>query len=334
MCNIWKMKPKNELSFEEWEKAMEDPIFRNIEALTISGGEATMHPKFLEIIELFINSMPKLYSLGLITNGFMTDFIVGRVEKLAQVCQDRGIHLSLSVSVDGAEKMHGDIRRIPDAFKKSTATLLAFKKMQQKFKNISVGSGSLILKQNLFDLEKTEAWFKNNKIPLNFQIVGFHETFVRNLDTQKDVDFDTKQKNKLFEVLEKLSKMGSIRNLRSYYWRDILHMYRDGKPRSTPCPFLKDQFVIDSFGDVYYCLSERPIGNFRGGKRISGIYYDKDNLQFRKNMPKTSCPGCNSGCNVGYALAKDAKKFLWFKLTGRPWYGLKDYVWNSWIHRK
>lgn len=326
MCNIWKMKPKNELSFQEWEKAMEDPIFRNIEALTISGGEATMHPKFLEIIELFINSMPKLYSLGLITNGFMTDFIVGRVEKLAQVCQDRGIHLSLSVSVDGDGKMHEDIRRIPDAFKKSTATLLAFKKMQERFKNISVGSGSLILKQNLFDLEKTEQWFKNNKIPLNFQIVGFHETFVRNLDTQKDVDFETKQKHKLFEVLEKLSKMGSIRNLRSYYWRDLLHMYRDGKSRSTPCPFLKDQFVIDSFGDVYYCLSERAIGNFRGGKRISDIYYNKDNLQFRKNMPKTSCVKCNSGCNVGYALAKDAKKYLWFRFSGRPWYGVKDAV--------
>lgn len=334
MCNIWKMKPKNELSFDEWENALKDPIFSNIEALTISGGEATMHPKFLELIELFINSMPRLYSLGLITNGFMTDFIVGRVEKLAQVCQDRGIHLSLSVSVDGAGKMHEDIRRIPDAFKKSTATLLAFKKMQEKFKNISVGSGSLIVKQNLFDLEKTEEWFKNNNIPLNFQIVGFHDTFVRNLDTQKDVDFETKQKNKLFEVLEKLSNMGSIRNLRSYYWRDLLHMYRDGKPRSTPCPFLKDQFVIDSFGDVYYCLSERPIGNFRGGERISDIYYDKDNLQFRKNMPKTSCPGCNSGCNVGYALAKDAKKYLWFRLTGRPWYGVKDYVRHFRIHRE
>ena len=104
------------------------------------------------------------------------------------------------------------------------------------------------------------------------------------LETKKNVDFVSKQKNKLFEVLEKLAIRGSVRNLRSYYWKDLLHMYRDGKSRSTPCPFLKDQFVIDSFGDVYYCLSERPIGNFRGGKRISDIYYDKDNLQFL-------CPG-------------------------------------------
>jgi MoaA/NifB/PqqE/SkfB family radical SAM enzyme len=326
MCNIWKMKPKNELSFSEWELAMGDPIFRNIEALTISGGEATMHPKFLEIIELFIDSMPKLYSLGLITNGFMTDFIVQRVEKLAKICKEKSIHLSLSVSVDGAGKKHEDIRRIPDAFKKSTATLLAFKKLQNKYKDISVGSGSLILKQNLFDLEKTEEWFKNNKISLNFQIVGFHETFVNNLETKKNVDFASKQKNKLFEVLEKLAIRGSVRNLRSYYWKDLLHMYRDGKSRSTPCPFLKDQFVIDSFGDVYYCLSERPIGNFRTGKTVSSIYFDKDNLNFHQNMKKNSCPKCNSGCNVGYALAKDAKKYLWFRLTGRPWYGLKDAI--------
>lgn len=326
MCNIWKMKPKNELSFLEWKKAMEDPIFRNIEALTISGGEATMHPKFLEIIELFIDSMPKLYSLGLITNGFMTDFIVQRVDKLARICQGKGIHLSLSVSVDGAGKMHEDIRRIPDAFKKSTATLLAFKKLQEKYKDISVGSGSLILKQNLFDIERTEEWFKNNKIPLNFQIVGFHETFVNNLETKKSVDFVSKQKSRLFEVFENLAVRGPIRNLRSYYWKDLLHMYRDGKSRSTPCPFLKDQFVIDSFGDVYYCLSERPIGNFRGGKNISQIYFDRDNINFRNQMKKKSCPKCNSGCNVDTALAKDAKKYLWFRLTGRPWYGLKDVI--------
>lgn len=326
MCNIWKMKPKNELSFGEWQKAMGDPIFRNIEALTISGGEATMHPQFLEIIELFVKSMPRLYSLGLITNGFMTDFIVKRVEKLAEICKKRGIHLSLSVSVDGVGKMHEDIRRIPEAFKKSTATLLAFKKMQEKYKDISVGSGSLILKQNLFDIEKTEEWFKNNKIPLNFQIVGFHETFVNNLETKKSVDFASRQRNKLFEVLEKLAVRGSIRNLRAYYWKDLLFMYRDGKSRSTPCPFLKDQFVIDSFGDVYYCLSERPIGNFRDGRQISRIYFDKDNIHFRNQMKKNSCPKCNSGCNVGYALAKDAKKYLWFRLTGRPWYGLKDAI--------
>jgi len=334
MCNIWKMKPKNELSFEEWKKMMADPIFGSIEAVTISGGEATMHPQFLELAELFLDSMPKLYSLGLITNGFMTDFIVPRVEKLAQMCQKRKIHLSLSVSIDGIGKKHEDIRRIPNAFKRSTATLFGFKKLQQKYPDISIGSGSLILRQNLAEVNKVEKWFRDHKLPLNFQIVGFHDAFVNNMETEKDLNFVSRQKRELFRVLEKLSRPKSWGDLRSYYWKDLLHMYRDKKPRSTPCPFLKDQFVVDSFGDVYYCLSERPIGNCRNGKSVSDIYYDPQNLAFRRRMPATSCRGCNSGCNVGYAIAKDAKKFLWFKLTGRPWYGLKDYVRNSWIHRK
>lgn len=337
MCNIWRVKPKNELTLSEWKKVMKDPIFSNIEALTISGGEASMHPQFLELAELFLTSMPRLYSLGLITNGFMTDFIVRRVKQLAELCQQKGIHLSLSVSVDGIGNKHDAIRRIPGAFQKSMATLSAFKKLQKEYKNISIGVGSLILRQNLADVREVEKWFQRQRIPLNFQIVGFHKAFVNNLETKKDVDFQKRQRQILFSVLKRLSIPRAWIDARSYYWRDLLGMYRDGKPRTTPCPFLMDQFVIDSFGDVYYCLSEHPIGNFRKRHSVSEIYFSPKNLKFRQGMITRACPSCNSGCNVGYALMKDAKKLAWFRLTGRPWYGLADYidyVRNSRFYRK
>ena len=89
-------------------------------------------------------------------------------------------------------------------------------------------------------------WFEKNKIPMSFQIVGFHDTFVNNLETQQDLDFVKKQKIQLVKALKKLSKPKSLGDFSAYYWRDLLGMYRDGKPRTTPCPFQKDQFVLDS----------------------------------------------------------------------------------------
>jgi MoaA/NifB/PqqE/SkfB family radical SAM enzyme len=320
MCNIWKMRPKNELSFPEWQKIMNDPIFKNIEVLTLSGGEATLHPELTKLAELFVNSMPKLYSLSIITNGFMTDFIVKKVAELAELCKKRKIHLSVSVSIDGINKMHEVVRKIPNAFKKSSDTLLALKKLQKQY-DFSLGSGSLIFRKNLSETETVEKWFKKNKLSLSFQIIGFHETFVNNLETQNNLDFTTDQKDELGKVLKNLAKGRSWNNLRSYYWVDLWNMYMKGKPRTTPCPFLVDQFVLDSFGDVYYCLSERKIGNCRERKSVSDIYYHPKNLGFRKNLPNFACKKCNSGCNVGYAIAKDFKKFAWFKLTGRLWYG-------------
>jgi hypothetical protein len=85
---------------------------------------------------------------------------------------------------------------------------------------------------------------------------------------------------------------------------------------------LKDDFVIDSLGDVYYCLSVQPIGNFIKEKRSVGeIYSDPKNISFRKNLPKTACKNCNSGCNVTQGIAFDAKRYIWYKLIGRLWPG-------------
>ena len=325
MCNIWQVRPKNEMSFEEWEKVMKDPVFKTIEALTISGGEATLHPKFFELSELFVKSMPKLYQLNVITNGFMTDYIVERVKKLITLCKQNNVHLNISVSIDGIGKVHEDIRRIPNAFEKSSRTLLELKKLQKKH-DFSIGSGSLLLRQNLDKIDDVKKWFKKNDIPLNFQIVGFHETFVDNLETQKDLDFKATQNKLLIKTLQKLAKSEKKLDFQSYYWKDLIGMYRDGLPRTTPCPFQKDQFVLDSWGDVYYCLSVPKIGNCRKTGNVSRIYYGKKNEAYRKKLTNTACLKCNSGCNVPYAMAKDAKKFAWYKLTGKPWYGLKTSI--------
>jgi hypothetical protein len=94
-------------------------------------------------------------------------------------------------------------------------------------------------------------------------------------------------------------------------------MYKEKNPRTTPCPFLLDAFSLDSLGDVYYCLSQRKIGNCRYGKSVSDIYYDKRNIDYRKRMANNFCLRCNSGCFVTSAIAKDFKKILWYFLTDK-----------------
>ena len=120
MCNIWKMRPKNELSLTEWSSIINDPIFKNIEALDITGGEPTLRKDFIQILTLFIQSMPKLHTVTLVSNGFSTTHIVTTVERLAIICRQYNIHLSVNISIDGVGEMHQTIRRIPNAFKKST----------------------------------------------------------------------------------------------------------------------------------------------------------------------------------------------------------------------
>lgn len=321
MCNIWKMKPKNELSYQEWQRLMTDPIFNKTRKLSITGGEATLHPEFEKTILLFINSMPKLKKISLVSNGFATKLIVKKIKAIAKICQLRGIALYITISLDGVSKMHEKIRRVPNAFKLTTKTILELKKLESEL-GFSVNGASLVLKNNLTEVDKIKKWYGDHQINYNFQIVGFHPTYVNNLDTQKGVDFN-KNDLRLFKFLSQMSKMKSWLNFRAYYWRDLLAMYKEGRPRTTPCPFLRDQFSIDSLGKVYYCFSTKSIGNWRKEKSINKIYFNKKNVAFRKKIKSSACLSCNSGCNVSGAIIRDVKKYLWFKITGKPLYKTK-----------
>ena len=100
----------------------------------------------------------------------------------------------------------------------------------------------------------------------------------------------------------------------SFYWNDMYKMYKNNERRNTPCVFLKEGLVIDAIGDIYYCLSTKPIGNFIKEKRsISKIYFDPKNIKLRDDFWMTNCKYCNSGCEVTKTIAYDFKKYFFFK---------------------
>ncbi len=321
MCNIWQMKPKNELGLKEWRKVMEDEIFGDIRNLTISGGEIFLYQELVETVKLFIESMPKLRRLVLNTNGFLPRVIEGKVIKIAEYCQKKKIKLAVNISIDGVGEVHGKLRRVEKAFEKAFETWRLINKISKRYE-ISLGISSLLLRQNVAHFEEMKEWMKKNKMKGNFQIVGFLEGFLNNYQSKKSLDINEKIKKDFLGVLENIRDEQKGWGIMKYYWEDMIAMYRDNKDRTTPCPFLKDDFVIDSLGDVYYCLSVRPIGNFMKEKRTVGeIYFDKKNISFRKKLPFGACRKCNSACNVANSLAFDTKRYIWYRVSGQLWPG-------------
>ncbi|HUS60174.1 MAG TPA: radical SAM protein [Nevskiaceae bacterium] len=319
MCHIWKVKPKNELSFREWQRIMRDQIFSSTERLTITGGEPTLHPELVKLARLFISSMPQLQFLVLVTNGFLTDRTISLVKTLAKLSQGRGINFTVSVSLDGIGKMHDEIRGVPKAFEKTSSTILGLKELQAKY-HFWLNVAGVAHRKNLYHIKDIQQWCQRRGIDFNLQLVGFHKSYVQNIEKKQELDFRENDKEYLHSILKKLSRPSFRRDLRywlkCYYWNDMLALYRGGR-RTTPCPFVLDAFVLDSLGDVYYCLSERKIGNCRQGKSVSEIYYHPKNLKFRRRLAKSACLKCNSACFVTSAIAKDFKKFIWYYFTRR-----------------
>lgn len=310
------MRTENEMSLLEWQKIMKDGLFLNIERLTIAGGEPFLHPQLIELTKIFLDSMPKLQSLTLITNGFLTDLIVSQTEKLIQLTRKRQINFSISVSLDGIGKLHDELRGTRGAFKKTKSTILALKSLKEKY-HFWLGVAGLVCHNNLKKISLVKDWCYKESIPFNYQLVGFHETYVQNINEKNKLDFTRKERGFLLKLLKRLGQGHSFKELESYYWQDMHRLYKNGSSRSTPCPFLLDAFAVDSLGDVYYCLSERKIGNCRKGGEISEIYYKQSNLAFRRQLSKTACLKCNSACFIRSGIKKDFKKYFWFYLAGR-----------------
>jgi MoaA/NifB/PqqE/SkfB family radical SAM enzyme len=321
MCNIWQMPERDELDVPGFSRLLDDPLFHPIERLTLAGGEPSLRRDLTALTELFMDRMPHLASLTLVTNGLAVERILADSEALLALCSERGIRFNVSVSLDGVGMIHDEMRGVPGAFDRVERCLMGLKELQVSAQvPFWLGASCVITRKNLYHLRELQDWCQERGIELGFQLVGFHETYVANIEQRGDLDFDEADRDYLFGFLQELASDRSPSNFLAYYWNDMLAMYRDGHTRQTPCPFAIDSFVIDAYGDMYYCLSERKIGNCLArmqedpalSQPCSAIYYDPDNLAFREELTRTACQRCNSGCFVNVGIKKDLKKYLLF----------------------
>jgi hypothetical protein len=195
--------------------------------------------------------------------------------------------------------------------------------LEKQYSCLSLFVGVLLMRQNLRTVKRLTYWLEKHAYQYTWQIVGFHDTYVRNLDTEDSVNFRSQDWPLLSKFLKKLAKPKHLLDFNAYYWADILSMYSKKTHRSTPCPFLVDSVVMDAYGQLYWCFSSQPIGqvfNQETAKltgNLSDVFFEPSNLKKRQEMKKKDCLHCNSACNTYEAIRDQAFKFIYFRLTGK-----------------
>ncbi len=323
MCNIWQMPKLRELSLKEWKILVKDPFLSNLRSLDLTGGEALLHPEFSVILSLFINNLPKLKKISLVTNGFISKSGFKKLEKIVKLCQEKEINLIISVSLDDYADGHQKIRGVSRAFDRVKLSLKKIRDLEKQYSCLSLFVGVLLMRQNLRTVKRLTHWLEKHAYQYTWQIVGFHDTYVRNLDTEDKVNFRSQDWPLLIRFLKKIAKPKHFLDFNAYYWADILSMYSKKTNRSTPCPFLVDSVVIDAYGQLYWCFSSQPIGQVfdqkttKLSKTLSEVFFKASNFKKRRQMRKKDCLHCNSSCNTYEAIRDQAFKFIYFRLTGK-----------------
>ena len=160
-CNIWRKKPVNELTTEEF-----DRVFRSLGRapywFTFSGGEPFLRRDLEDLcLSAYRHCQPAIINIP--SNGLLHKQIPDRVAEIARRCPDSQVIINLSL--DGVGERHDEIRGIPGNFDR---VIDAFHKVKSiGAPNLTVGLHTVISVFNLAEFQDVYA-FVNDLQPDSF----------------------------------------------------------------------------------------------------------------------------------------------------------------------
>lgn len=313
MCNIWALPRKQELSLQQIGRLLSDKLFRGIEVVNITGGEPTLREDLVQITRALIHMLPELKKITLTTNALDTVRVVNSCVEIAQFCNKRGIDFLIEASLDGIGKTHDAVRNVPNAFRKVSETIFKIKQLS-KIHHFRLGVNTVITPINLHGIRDVYKWCRRHDINAFFTVASISENYFSNIGKQflKITDED---KEYLIGFLDRLLEEKSPLNFLAYYYHDLIRMIRDRQQRTTPCVFAMDAFILDAYGDMYYCMKGKKIGNCLR-RSCSDIYFDPKNLAHRRKIIEKECPKCFINCFSSIALGKELANYVRFLLGG------------------
>ncbi len=301
-CNIWKMKPRDELTLDEIRTFFRrSPGFLWVD---LTGGEPTLRKDFPDICQAVVDECPDLLLLHFPTNGYLTDKVVAAAE--AVVRRRRGRRrpekLIVTVSTDGDETTNDAIRGVEGGWRRQIETFRALRAMP----GVDVVLGMTLSAANV-DHYPVAFAAAARAIPglkhKEFHVNIVHESphYLGNMDLGLRRALD---REKLAQATEQYRHLrGLSRSPVGYLERAYLSRVRGFlETGRTPmrCHALSASCFIDSWGNVFPCtIYDRKVGSLREVEYdLSRIWRTVDADRLQQEIWQYDCPQCWTPCEA------------------------------------
>jgi MoaA/NifB/PqqE/SkfB family radical SAM enzyme len=321
MCNIWKdAQEVVDLPMEDWIRLLSSPLFSDLRELDVTGGDPFLRKDLLELINglshLKDDSLRKIRSVAITTNGFLTDCILEFTEKMVETLGQRGIDLVMVCAMDGVGEIHDKIRNYKDAWTTVNNTIQGLKHFRRTKKNLVIGLKTTVVPHNVDQLENIARYSRENGL---FTIISpciITENRYHNIDRKKDLDFNERDVEKMINFYER----------EQFQWnfhRERLVNYLRTGVMEKPCSAGFNYFFIRSDGEVYLCpIVNKKMGNIKK-MGIEKLYSSREASQFRKKVgAHPECRQCTEPGLERYALPFEGFNYLWLMVK----MGKKDFL--------
>lgn len=309
MCGIWREKPSrdHELSIDELNSILEDPLFSKLRYVGINGGEPFLRHDLTDIVAAFYDRSPAIKRVSITTNGILTEQIAAALPSLTELSGQRKGLLDISISLHSLGSGLDNIYGVKGAFGKIVKTLDLLKRYRVKNK-LTISLNCVLLNENLESARELERWAADSGLPINFVVGELRERF-DNTEMGNALVHE-KDKGKLVSFLKEAGSGFSLSHLSVLRYRELVKILAGEGVRKLSCYYQLGGIMLGANGQFYYCPHSKEIGNCRC-KSALNIYYDPENLNYRnRELINGECCHCPPYTRTRWELEVDMHKVL------------------------
>jgi len=285
MCNVWKQKQTKELSPEELETILKDPLFKKLNYVGVSGGEPTLRNDLPEIFQV-ITAKKTLKGTGLITNAIQADRVIEQVNRCYNICTKNNIPFNVMISLDGIGKIHDMIRGKKGNFA-STCKVLRYLRDNT---DIPLTIGCTAVKENVWLLDEVLDFCRKENIQGRFRIAEFINRLYNHNLGKSIRNFNDDEKYHLALFFFKLERSYEKNPSVQATYVNIRKMIFETRHRQSGCPYQSQAVGLNSAGNLIYCSPQSPV--LGSCLQKSAIKLFRENIHLRNAIIENNCCNC------------------------------------------
>lgn len=295
-CNVWKTKKDTDIDPAALKEALNDSYFNQVRTVGLNGGEFTLVPNFIEILKAVL-TLPSIKGIALISNGLFPRKLFEYLKDAKLLCDEKGVFMNICISIDGVDKIHEQVRGVPNCFSRSKEILDELYNNKEKYCH-SFSVGCTLSKYNIKNIRETEEFFSRyNNLKVEYHLAVPNKR-IRTFDNSEDyyVLYDSQASHLATEFFYEKFRSSSESGFKRQQFVNFYFLKNRGKGRICKCDYLCRDVTIDESLNLALCATASEIvGNLKK-QTIKGIL----NSTTLKREVKSLRKRCNTCIHYSY----------------------------------
>lgn len=295
MCNIWK-EGLDGMPLPEMQRIFTHPFFDQIERVILTGGEPTLRRDIGDIGRMFVDRLPRLNLIAILTTGFGSKRILTVAEQMLEQLDrhPRKPRLLVQVSFDAVGDTYNKIRNIGKAWAETQETVMRLLELRKVHPRLDVMLHCVIQPLNVRELDAIEEFSRQHNVSALYSLAVISNTYFGNADLAEGLALSTEESAMARAFLSREREYATPET--PLYYEDLANML-GGATRSRKCMMGYYMIYVQMSGKVYPCVNSGDllIGDLTK-QSPEEIWFAPTSNDARKKVRRDYCPTCASAC--------------------------------------